>query len=496
MTTKTVAAIYTRISRDKTGEAIGVGNQLDACKKFIEAKNWEVGEIYSDNDLNAAAVRPDFERMLKDAPEIVVYREQSRIERGEAQALERFLVHGCEGYGTDGSRITVESASSEFMTRLNSLMGKYENRQKSERQKIRNLGDAKAGKWHYSRPVFGNDRKTGKLIPEEAQAIRQAAKAIAKGDKTFFQVSKEWNAAGFTTPKSEGAGGKDWTPGTVRNFFTAPRLIGKRVYQGTTYTMEGWEPLLKEETFNDIQSHIESQKTGKRGVQGTRHNPHLLTGIATCGTCKGGLNVGYRGGAGSPKMYRCPTPGHVSRTAIPLEKFVVEKFLYLFIHQGAEKVIHPDGADSAAKLRIERISAVRDHDAWLDEATEAGLSPLVIGKKETAHARKLADIDARLVEIIRETSFAGLLPQMASQGVEALWDRWNDIPVEKQRIIVRSLYKDIVVKRGPQGARFRPDFVKLVPSDLMLQLADLNADAVEIDEAELSYELKEALGLA
>lgn len=492
----TTAAIYTRISSDKSGEAVGVANQLSACQDFIKARAWSVGEIYSDNDISATTgeVRPAFERLLIDCPAVVVAFKQDRLTRDPMDTL-RIKAAGITGYLTDGGMLDFSSADAGMLTMIRSVIDAAEGQKKAERQKLRNLGDAKAGKWRYSRPVFGNDRVTGKLIPHEAEAIRTAAKALANGDTTFFKISKDWNAAGFKTPKSAGAGGKDWTPGTVRNFFTAPRLIGKRVYQGTTYTMEGWEPLLKEETFNDIQSLIEAQKTGKRGVQGTRHNPHLLTGIATCGECGGGLNVGYRGGAGSPKNYRCPTPGHVSRTAIPLEKFVVEKFLYLFMHSGAEKVIHPDGADSAAKLRIERIAAVRDHDVWLDEATEAGLSPVVIGKKETAHAKKLADIDARLVEIIRETSFADLLPEMASQGVEALWSRWNDIPVEKQRVIVRSLYKGIVVMRGPQGARFRPQFVKLYPSDLMLQLVELNEDAIEIDVAELSDEVRETLGL-
>ncbi|MBT2522768.1 recombinase family protein [Arthrobacter sp. ISL-28] len=497
---QTTAAIYARLSSDKrkgtSEEGKTVEEQVRACTAYILSKRWLVGEIYKDNDKSATdgGIRPDFERMLKDAPPVVVAYRASRLSRDVMDTL-RLKAAGITGHMEDGGKLDFSSGDSTMLTLIRSVIDAAEGEKKAEFQKLKNLANAKDGKWHYSRPVFGNDRITGKLVAGEAEAIRTAAAGLAKGEKTFFQVAKDWNATGFQTPKSKGAGGKDWTPGTVRNFFTAPRLTGKRVYQGTTYTMDGWEPLLDEETFNDIQSLIESQKTGKRGVQGTRHNPHLLTGIATCGTCGGGLNVSYRGGPGSPRAYRCPTPGHVSRAAVPLEKFVVEKFLYLFMHQGAEKVIHPDGAETAAKLRLERISTIRDHDAWMDEAAEAGLSPVMIAKKEAAHARKVGDIDARLVEIIRETSFAGLLPEMASQGAEALWGRWNDISVEKQRTIVQSLYKGIVVKRGPQGARFRPEFVTLFPSDLMLQLADLNTDAVEINEAELSPALRDALGL-
>lgn len=286
-------------------EGSSVANQLAACRRYIKSQVWTEGKVYQDNSISATtgALRPAFEQMLLDVPPLVVVWKQDRLERPGAKGdLDRFILAGCEGVTVDGERVSFETATSELMTRFKSITAGYETRLKSERQKLRNEADARAGKWHYSRPVFGNDRVTGAIISDEAKAIRTAAAGLVEGNTTFFQISKTWNAQGFRTPVSKGAGGKNWEPGTVRNFFTAPRLIGERVYEGVPYQMKGWEPLLDRDTFEVIQQMIDSAKTGRRGVQGNRNMPHLLTALATCGAevdgkpCGKGLNVGYRGG--------------------------------------------------------------------------------------------------------------------------------------------------------------------------------------------------------
>lgn len=492
----TTAAIYARLSHDKSKGAGDEGKtveaQIEACKAFIDRKGWTVGEIYSDNSISATngAERPDFEKMLADKPPIVVAYRSSRLSRSVMDTLS-LKTAGITGYLEDGGMLDFSSGDSSMLTLIRSVIDGADGEKKAEFQKLRNLRDAKEGKWHYSRPVFGNDRATGELIPKEAKVIREAADALVAGETSFFHIAKAWNAAGFRTPKSANAGGRNWEPGTVRNFFCAPRLIGKRVYEGVTYTMEGWEPLLTEEVWLAIQAHIEAHKTGRKGVQGARHNPHLLTGIATCGhidpvkgVCGNGLNINYRGGKGSAKAYRCTAPGHVSRVGLPLEKFVVEAFLYLLMHQGAEDVVNPSGAEGGAALRLRRLDLVKKHNEWVDQAVELEMDAVTMKKKEVAHLAKLAEIDAQLLRLAQDTSFAGVFPLLADAGMSAAWDRWDAIPVAKQRGIVQSLFKSIEVLPSPQGGRFNPKYVRLTATPLMLKLADLNAGPeFEVPEA-------------
>lgn len=62
------AAIYSRISSDQDGTALGVARQLEDCRRLAEAQGWRVAEEYVDNDLSAYSGknRPSYQRMLAD----------------------------------------------------------------------------------------------------------------------------------------------------------------------------------------------------------------------------------------------------------------------------------------------------------------------------------------------------------------------------------------------------------------------------------------------
>jgi site-specific DNA recombinase len=63
------AAIYTRISKDRDGESLGVDRQEEACRKLADLLGLDVIEPpYSDNDISAFSgkTRPDFERLVED----------------------------------------------------------------------------------------------------------------------------------------------------------------------------------------------------------------------------------------------------------------------------------------------------------------------------------------------------------------------------------------------------------------------------------------------
>ena len=68
MSSNTRAAIYARISRDTTGEGLGVERQLADCRKIADQRGWTVVEEYVDNDISAfgGKHRPAYERMLED----------------------------------------------------------------------------------------------------------------------------------------------------------------------------------------------------------------------------------------------------------------------------------------------------------------------------------------------------------------------------------------------------------------------------------------------
>ena len=61
------AAVYLRISEDRTGEQLGVTRQRQDCEQLCRSKGWTPVE-YVDNDISATSgkPRPSYERMLAD----------------------------------------------------------------------------------------------------------------------------------------------------------------------------------------------------------------------------------------------------------------------------------------------------------------------------------------------------------------------------------------------------------------------------------------------
>lgn len=490
-------ALYTRISQDKTGAGLSVANQLASIRAWADKHGHTLGTEYSDNDISATSgkVRPDFERLLSDAPKEVVVWHQDRLLR-VSRDLEKVLDAGMIVHQVQAGSLDLATPQGKAVARTVSAWSTYEVEQKQARQKLRSAADAQAGKWHYARPVFGNDFRTGDIIPVEAEAIRKAAEALAAEQTSFYKVSKEWNAQGFRTPKSKNAGGKEWEPGTVRNFFTSPRLIGKRTYDGVSRKMEGWTPVLDEQVWKDIQGLIGSQKTGKRGVSLRASNMHLLTGIARCAECGKGMNISYRGGPNSPRYYKCTTPGHTGRTADPLERYVVGTFLYQLLHDGAEKALGPESAGNIPEVRARKRMLEAEHEAWIDEAAEEGVSPRIIAKKEAAHANKLAVLDAQILEHQKTNLFTDLFPEIAEHGIDVMWTRWDSVERVKQRAIVEALIESVTVLRAPQGTRFSGKYVVIRATPLFLRVIDaIEAGVHEITEGEFTELMGQELSI-
>src|SRR4051812_12659673 len=60
------AAVYTRLSQDRSGERIGVERQERLCREHAKAEGWSVVDVFEDNDTSASRKRPrpEYERLL------------------------------------------------------------------------------------------------------------------------------------------------------------------------------------------------------------------------------------------------------------------------------------------------------------------------------------------------------------------------------------------------------------------------------------------------
>ena len=135
------AAVYLRISRDRTGEGLGVGRQREDCLRLCADLGW-VAELYEENDTSAKADRPVFRRMLKDIREgridAIVAWQPDRLYRGFTD-LERLVEiiekHEVVVRTIKAGDLNLDSAYGRMIARMLSVIAQGEGELKAERWK-------------------------------------------------------------------------------------------------------------------------------------------------------------------------------------------------------------------------------------------------------------------------------------------------------------------------------------------------------------------------
>ncbi|MFJ2618209.1 recombinase family protein [Glutamicibacter sp. NPDC087344] len=410
---------YCRISQDKAGAGLAVERQEEDIRDWATANGHTIAEVITDNDISAYSgkPRPGFEKLLQHSNKNVVVWHQDRLLRVLTD-LQKVIDAELTVYQVTAGKLDLQTPTGKMQARVTATMATYEVEQKTERQLAKNRQLAKQGTYRGSIRPFGNNRD-GSQVPVEAQAVKDAVKSMLATDEshmTFYGISKLWNDAGLKTPQTGKQGGKSWTAGTVRQYFTRPRLYGYQDYKGTLYPLADWEPLLTKDEFDAVQVYIQSNSAKNRGGVRSpiRHDIHLLTGILKCTepvkdkatrqtyTCNRGMNVAYRGGKYNTKAYKCPTTGHTSIVAKSSEYYISQHALQL-LSQDAE--LHKANKRTKAdgiKLRKERAELVTKQEEWLAEAIEASLSPKLIAQREAQHTTDLSRIDAQLATLDKD----------------------------------------------------------------------------------------------
>lgn len=404
---------YCRISQDKTGAGLAVERQEDEIRQWATARGHTIAEVITDNDISAYSgkPRPGFEKLLKHENKNVVVWHQDRLLRVLTD-LQPVIDAGLNVYQVTAGQMDLSTPTGRMQARVTATMATYEVEQKIARQLSKNLQLAKEGKYRGSIRPFGNNFD-GTLVEPEATAVRDAVRALLATDEThmtFYGISKLWNDAGLKTPKTGRQGGKLWTAGTVRQYFSRPRLYGHQDYKGTLHELQDWTPLLEKADFDAVQEFIKSNsaKNGGGVRSPIRHDIHLLTGILRCtdavtdketgqeSVCDRGLNAAYRGGKYNTKAYKCPTTGHLSIVAKSTESYISQHALQLLSQDAELHTANKRTQANGIKLRKERLDLVDTYDKWRAKALEVGLEPEDIAIRKTHHTTQLAEIDAQL----------------------------------------------------------------------------------------------------
>ncbi len=439
------AALYLRLSQDRTGESLGIDRQEQLCRGLAAEKGWNVGAVYVDRDISAYSGkrRPGYDRMLDDLKngvrDAVIAVDQDRLTRAPKE-LEHFIDLA------DGHRIALATVSGEidlgtsdgrFRARILGSVARQESERKSERIKRQRDQAAHLGHYQGGRRPYGYDNDGVTVRKAEAKLIKEAARRVLAGE-SLRQIAIDWNDRGIPA-----ASGGRWVVTSLRSLLTGPRLAGLRVHQGEAVAEAAWPAILDRKTHEQLRAVLGDPRRVQRG----RPAVHLLAGLLRCSKCGAKMHSSRR--SDGSRRYMCPpAPVGCGRSAVaaePLENIIIETALAAIDTPRLRRAAQKRPKRSMDSNDLDQIE--RDLEAL---ATDFGEGR--IDRREWLAARGPLDRrrdDAR--RAITSTSEDPILePFRASGDVRTLWTKAD---MDRRRAVLRALIDRIVIGPGVPGRK-------------------------------------------
>jgi DNA invertase Pin-like site-specific DNA recombinase len=320
--TKIDTAIYLRISLDPTGDGLAIARQREDCQRIAAERGWHIVEEYADT-VSAADKRkrrPSYDRMVADYQAgrfgAIVCWDLDRLTRqprqledwidaAEDRGLLLVTANGEADLSTDGGRL---------FARVKAAVARGESERKAARQRRAALQRAEHG-----RPPLGV-RLTG-YAPDATVAGHEAAVVREMFDRFHAGDSLRGIVAWLTETGVPARGGRPWNPSAVRSILVNPRYAGRAVYQGKANGHTGrWEPLVEDWLFDAVADRLADPR--RRSQVGTDRR-HLGSGLYLCGVCGQPVVSHSTRAKGKPSVTRYRCAGHVVRSAVPVDAFVL-----------------------------------------------------------------------------------------------------------------------------------------------------------------------------
>jgi site-specific DNA recombinase len=459
-----LAAIYTRISADQNGDALGVKRQEADARKLCKARGWEVFDVYCDNDTSAynpRKIRPEYRRMLADVATgkvtMIVAWHPDRLHRQMRELLPFIDLVNAHGVGIEtvtAGKYDLSTPSGRLNARLLGDVAEYESEHKAERVRRKLEQNAAEGKIHGGSRPYGWKKDRVTLDPKEAAVVRDVTARVLAGE-SIRSITQRLNECGVRTST-----GRQWRDIHVRNLALRPRNANLRVHHGEIAGPGTWQPIISPEEFHQVQAILLNPARDTRASNGRNGAVHLLSRIARCGVCGGKMiatkDPTYkRREGGAPRgIYRCETRKHVTRREDFVDDFVTRVIVgRLAQPDAADLLAEPEHADNAQAAARE-IQQLRDR---LDEAAAAYAAGVIdMDQLQTINAAIKPKL-AKAQTVAASPSRSRVLGGLASRDPAKVW---ASMTPEQRRAVVRLLV-EVTINPVQRGGGFDPNGVTI-----------------------------------
>ena len=455
------AAVYTRISLDRSRKRAGVERQRADCEALCAAQGWHVVSYFEDNDRSAYSgrERPAYGRLVdavvSGEVDAVVAGHQDRLWRNVIEQ-QTFLALGRESglklVATPSGNFDPDDADDEFVSTIQAAASKRESAATARRMRRRQLEKAQRGEFHGGGRAFGHTKDRRRLVKREAALIRDAARRLLAGE-SGSSIVREWQDRGVKTVR----GGR-WRLDTLTALLAQPRLAGLRVHHGQLYEAT-WPPIIDREAHERLRAIFDRRRNGPA----PRPSRWLLSGFLRCTKCGASLTAQKQTTSTSAR-YACPprTVGGCAGVAVRAGLVEAEATRRVLDYLDSEdfaralaRMQHRTGngdlGDLAEKLTRDRARLAELGDMLADSEIDRD------------EYRRLRDrVEARIVTTgsrLARASDTGPGLRYARQG-EVLRQAWEELTLEERRTIIGAVVEHFVIQPAtPPRNVWRPERV-------------------------------------
>jgi site-specific DNA recombinase len=464
------AALYARISKDRTGAGLGVDRQEVDCRELAERLGAVVVEVFTDNDLSAYSgkPRPAYRRLLAavrvGGVDVVLCWHTDRLHRSPVELEE--WISACEPHGVavhtvKAGPLDLATPSGRMVARQLGSVARYEVEHAIERQRAAKAQAAAAGRWRGGRRPYGYEADGVTIRDDEATIVVEATERVLAGE-SLHSVTRNLNAR--SVPTSTGG---QWKPPALRDVLLRARNAGLVEHNGTEVGPADWPALVDPATWRNLRRLLTAD--GRRPPRSADER-WLGSGLFLCGVCADGTTMlsarsRSRGrGATQVPAYRCRGGSHLTRVAAPLDEYVTAVVLERLSRPDARLLLTPEDR----RVDVEALRARRaDVTGRQTELAELFAQGAITGPQLAAATRTLQTEGETLdTEIDAVTASSPLAGFADAQDVRAAWDAAT---VGRRKAVVRALMEVTLMpaaKGRPAGWRpgdgyFDPRFVTI-----------------------------------
>jgi site-specific DNA recombinase len=312
------------------------------------------------------------------------------------------------------------------------LFDEYQSKENAKHTLRAMQENARQGFWNGSKAPYGyavvaaeqRGAKTKKRLaidPVEAEVVRLIFRLFREGDGVSGPMGVKAITSWLNSHGHRTRLGAHWGKGTLHQILTRTtyrgehrfnRKVGKtrQAKPETDHVAVTVDPIIAAAVFDTVQTMLRARNprvTPPRVVTG----PILLTGIATCASCNGGMTL-RTGKTGRYRYYTCSTSARSGTFACKGRSIPMDKLDRLVTERLADRLLTPERVEDLLAGLLERQTAKDE-----DRATRLG------GLKA-----KLSEAESRL----------GRLYAAIESGVADLTD-----PTLKERVAVAKIERDI-----------------------------------------------------